>query len=125
MNANEQEKQVPRQVQMAAVAQELMTRAKLKGKEVDAYANAYNWLQEIAAQEVLVIGVAHLNKMREKQEALETETADLRGEIAELHSELDDAYKRLTIAVETPVTDEELPVLPVEELEPVESDDTE
>lgn len=36
----------PIEMQLVAVAQEMMTRADLKGREVDSYAKAFNFLQD-------------------------------------------------------------------------------
>lgn len=41
--------------EMAAVAQEFMQRSKLRGREVDAYGQVYNWLQDIRDHQYLVI----------------------------------------------------------------------
>jgi hypothetical protein len=45
----------PKQMHPAAVAQEFMTRTTLKGAEVEAYAQAFNWLTGITTGELVVI----------------------------------------------------------------------
>lgn len=54
------------QTQMASLAQEFMTRTDLKGREVDAYAQSFNWLQGLASEEILVISQKHMTAIQEE-----------------------------------------------------------
>ncbi len=81
--------QPQQQLNPAQIACEFMTRADMKGGEVDIYAKTFNWLQSILAGEIAVVPADDLKESKEKIEALETE-------ITELHTELDAAYTRLS-----------------------------
>lgn len=72
------------------VAQEFMKRADMKGGEVEAYAQTFNWLNQIMTGELQVVTAKDLKASQDKQKELETE-------IKELHTELDDAYARLGV----------------------------
>ena len=58
----------------AEVACEFMSRADMKGREVDIYAQTYNWLQEFLAGELVTI---HPNELK----AMQNELDELRHQI--------------------------------------------
>jgi hypothetical protein len=105
--------QAPEQQQAhpAQVAQEFMRRTDMKGGEVEAYAQTFNWLQAILSGELVV-------NTKEAHTALVTELKELRE------------FKRENSAAEERAEGEEsgeLPVLepavPALELEDVDSED--
>ena len=55
----------------AQVACEFMTRTDLKGGEVDAYAQTFNWLHAILQGELAVVPTADLQASQKRIEALE------------------------------------------------------
>lgn len=101
--------QTNQQAHPCEVAQEFMKRSDMKGGEVEAYAQTFNWLAKVLSGDLLVVLKKDLEASQAKQEKLETEIKDL-------NTELDDAYTRLGVerkdAGETPeeVEEEKIPV---------------
>ncbi len=63
--APQRPQQGQQQVHPAAVACEFMQRADMKGGEVEAYAQTFNWLQAIATGELVVIPADELEDAEE------------------------------------------------------------
>lgn len=53
------------QVHPAIIACEIMNRADIKGREVDAYAQTYNWLQAMLSGELVVLTKAEFETLTE------------------------------------------------------------
>jgi hypothetical protein len=71
-----------KQIHPAAVACDLMMRADLKGREVEAFAQTYNWLQAILEGELVIIQKEmhenyqrDVDRLREMQESKKYEPA--------------------------------------------------
>ena len=59
----------------AAVAQEFMKRTEMKGGEVEAYAQTFNWLAQFLSGELVIVPA-------EEHAAQQKELEDLRGSVA-------------------------------------------
>ena len=71
------------QVSPAQVAQEFMTRTKLEGREVDVYAQTFNWLSAIMEGKIVVV-------LAEEFKAIQADAALYRG-LQEEEEEITDA----------------------------------
>ncbi len=77
----------------AQVACEFLTRTDLKGGEVDAYAQTFNWLQAIAQGELQAIPTPDLQASQKRIEALEKALGPER--VAEIPDEPDPSEGKL------------------------------
>ena len=68
-----QEQQAPHP---AAVAQEFMSRTDMKGKEVQIYAETFNWLQGILEGKYLIVSREDWDSTAEKLQGYEDVTAE-------------------------------------------------
>ena len=104
------------QAHPAAVAQEFIKRSDMKGGEVEAYAQTYNWLGEILAGTILVVPADGHKDLMDQIETLRAENIAY----GDLHGPLpveEEAPVEEDISVLEPVEDAGEP-----ELDPVESD---
>ncbi len=72
----------PQQYDPVTVAQLFFQRTNLKGAEVEAYVQTYNWLEELKTGELTALPTAVLTGLRLKSEEQAKEVETLRAQLA-------------------------------------------